>query len=184
LSFDAGRWAEAYLASCEKLGENSSDGLSFLEQACPLLARISGGVPATHAASRFAALAKRAAERTQVEGVTTAVALLFLLLKHGHADKQAVFMEALRRLVDKRNGVMRVTLELADAPSDAPDDVSSEDGSFAEAFRASLIRENGAKDARVETKLNPALLGGFRWTADSIRADYSLKGKLERMGRG
>lgn len=170
--FNAERWAEAYWAACARAGEDPARGLCFLETVLAAAGKIGRNVSGTHSADKFTALVLRAAKKTGVDGVMSAAALVRLLIRRGHLEKSGHLIEAIGRFIDEKNRALRVTLELA-----------GEDEDFPRELEAALIKERGASSVKIETKVNPALLGGFRWTAGSERADFSLAGSLERMAQ-
>jgi hypothetical protein len=174
--FNADRWAEGYVAACGKDGEDPSLGLAFLEAVLPLAAKVSAISPGTVAADRFAAGAEKAAGETGITGVHAATALIWLFMRRGKdAANHAQLTEAVSRLIDRRQGVLRVTLEAA-----APDETDTQ---FLRGLEAALMKKHGAKTVLLETRINPALLGGYRWTAEGERTDCSLAGRLSQMER-
>ena len=178
--FKADRWAEAYLAVCGRDGEDPAFGLAFLEAVLPLAGRVQAVSPGTRSADRFADNVEKAAAEMGITGIRAAAALtrLFMRREGGRdAGKYARLTEAIGRLVDKRQGVLRGTLEAA-----TPDGT---DERFLHGFEAALMKKHGAKTVLLETKVNPALVGGYRWTIESEgeRTDVSLAGRLAQMER-
>jgi F0F1-type ATP synthase delta subunit len=100
-------------------------------------------------------------------------AVIGLLIRRGFAKKCALLADALGRLIDDKNGALRVSLETA----------SAVDAGFLRDFEAALIRARGAKSARIAVTVRPELLCGCRWTIGGVRTDCSLAGKLAQMGR-
>jgi hypothetical protein len=176
MMFNASRWAEGYLAACGKDGEDPSLGLAFLEAVLPLAAKVSSISPGTSSADRFTANVEKAAGETGITGIDAAVALVWLFMRRGGgAENPDRLTEAVSRLIDKRQGVLRVVLEAA-----APDET---DGHFLRDLEAALMKKHGAKTVLLETRANPALLGGYRWIAEGERTDCSLAGRLSQMER-
>ena len=178
--FDADRWAESYLAVCGRDGEDPAFGLAFLEAVLPLAERVSAFAPGTQSADKFAAAIEKAAAETGLTGVRAAVALTWLLMRRNggrDAGKYARLTEAIGRLIDKQQGVLRVTVEAATE--------NGTDERFLSALETTLAQKYGAKTALFETKVNPALLGGYRWTIESEgeRTDCSLAGRLSQIER-
>ncbi|MDR0639151.1 MAG: F0F1 ATP synthase subunit delta [Spirochaetaceae bacterium] len=179
--FNADRWAEAYLAVCGKDGEDPAFGLEFLGTVLPLAGRVSAFAPGTRSADRFAATVEKAAGETGIAGVRAAVALTRLFMRReGECcanGKYARLTDAIGRLIDKRQGVLRGTLEAAGK--------EETHGRFLRDLETALGKKYGAKAVSLETKVNPALLGGYRWTIESegARTDCSLAGRLSQMER-
>jgi hypothetical protein len=176
--FDAGRWAEAYLAACEKDGEDPSCGLAFLEAVLPLAARVSSIAPGTRTADMVTATVEKAAEERGITGIRAATALVWLFMRResGHdAEKYIRLTEAVGHLLDKRQGVLRVALETA-----TPDGI---DERFLRDLEVMLMKKHGAKTVLFKTKTNPALVGGYRWLVEGERTDCSLAGRLSQMER-
>jgi hypothetical protein len=173
---DADRWAEAYLAACAKDGEDPSCGLAFLEAVLPLAARVSSIAPGTRTADMFTAKAEKAAGEIGITGVRAAAALVWLFMRReGGGGKYARLTEAVGRLLDRQQGVLRVALEAA-----TPDGI---DERFRYDLEAMLMKKHGAKTVLFETRTNPALLGGCRWIVEGERTDCSLAARLSQMER-
>jgi F0F1-type ATP synthase delta subunit len=172
--FDADNWAEAYCAVCDKAGEDPSRGLALLEAVLPLAGRLDR-VTGTQAADRFIAMVKNAARETAVAGINSALALVWLFVRRGHAKQGAALTEAVGGLIDRHQGVLRAALETA-----------SEDGAdaaFLRELETALAQKHGANTVRVTTVVKPELLCGYRCTVNDERADYSLAGRLSQMER-
>jgi hypothetical protein len=177
--FNADRWAEAFFTACEKDGEDPSFGLDFLEAVLPLAEKLSGMSPGTGTADRFATVVEKAAQEMAITGINAATALVWLFMRREGGGrgmgKSARLTAAISDLLDKKRGVLRVVLEAADT--------NETDERFLRDFEAALAKKHGVKTVSVETKANPELLSGYRWTIDGERTDCSLAGRLSEMER-
>jgi len=57
------------------------------------------------------------------------------------------------------------------------------DGAALERIATAWTRYSGAKTTRTSVRMNPSLIAGYRLRAGSLRIDYSIAGRLERLRR-
>ena len=53
-----------------------------------------------------------------------------------------------------------------------------------EAIRQAVCKLRGARNAVLEIRIDPAILGGFVLDVDGVTYDRSVKGRLDRLARG
>jgi F-type H+-transporting ATPase subunit delta len=74
---------------------------------------------------------------------------------------------------DAGEGIARLEIEAARAVADGT----------LERIAAAWTASSGAKSTLAMVRLNPALIAGYRLRAGSLRIDYSIAGRLERLRR-
>jgi hypothetical protein len=196
MSFQAARWAEAYMACCDAHGAadkcSAEAGLELIKAVLPVLGRVSGRVYGTEAAVAVSGIIGTALRRSGVadtdnaadEGVTTnsaalnaARGVLFVLIKRNLVTHGSVLIEEIEKLLDRKAGILTAVIEGADSP----DDVANDD--FLARLGAEIASAKACSEVRFVKKYNPALLGGYRVTIGSERTDYSIAGSLAGLAK-
>lgn len=154
----AGSNAPALAEDAMKLGEAFAlpDVLQFLHN--PLLSRAQGAEVVDVLLSRLGApeLLKQT------------------IIRMAHNRRLAVagdMLEQFVQQVEAQQGIIRVKIVSAKALSD--NDVSQLSDKIAQAYGAKL---------RVQTAVDPSIVGGVQLTMGDKQIDYSVAGKLERLG--
>jgi F-type H+-transporting ATPase subunit delta len=184
--FTPERWAAAFINTA---GDEApiGEGLDLLRALSPVISAIPGSVAGTDAVVRLEKMIRQSLSVTKtagnsagsveakgVQGRGTEIALRFLLLlikKDLFRHIDAIIKEIEAEL-DRLRGILPVTLESAAAP----------DGDFQESLRKQLIEKTGAKGIKLDTRLVPDLLGGYRLRIGGDIIDASLRSQLQRMG--
>jgi F-type H+-transporting ATPase subunit delta len=95
---------------------------------------------------------------------------LGLLAANRRASALAAIIEAFARLAEGRRGVVSAQVVTAVAMS------AAQSADLADALRVAL-----GKDPQIETRVDPAILGGFKVRVGSRLYDASLKSKLDSL---
>jgi len=176
--FHGDRWAGVFVST---LGENAEVGLLCLRALVPAVKAIPGVLSGCSAARRlekvlresfrdagFAGIDAATGRETVVEFVVRFVALIVERGRFNHVDS---LLEKIEERIDMQKGVLTVTLESA-APLD---------GTFAEEFGQRIAESIGAKTVKMNVRLAPELLGGYRLRIGGFIVDASLKKQVEKM---
>jgi F-type H+-transporting ATPase subunit delta len=96
-----------------------------------------------------------------------------LIVDKGRAFLLPAIAAVYRRALDAEEGLCRLEIEAAREPDPATL------GRIAEAWRKS----SGSRRVAASVRVEPGLIAGYRLRAGSIRIDYSIAGRLERLRR-
>jgi F-type H+-transporting ATPase subunit delta len=96
-----------------------------------------------------------------------------LLVEKGREGLLPQIARAYRAMHDADEGIARLEVEAA----------REVDGEALERIAAAWTTYSGAKTTRASVRINPELIAGYRLRAGSLRIDYSIAGRLERLKR-
>ncbi|MDR2184631.1 MAG: F0F1 ATP synthase subunit delta [Treponema sp.] len=173
--FSAERWALAFSGA---LGgapgwEQVEEGLSLLRVLVPLVKPLVPKRADSVFAARLEKSLRLAMEQTGIKsrGAEYARRLLGLLARKNCFHRSEEIIRALEDQGDRLKGTLPVVLESAVPPEQ----------DFQDALKLLLQRKTGAREIRLEARINPALLGGYRLRIHSILIDGSLRRQLHQM---
>jgi F-type H+-transporting ATPase subunit delta len=175
--FISEHWAAAFINS---QGPDAGEGLEYLKILASWVKSLPGAVFGSSAAKRLENLAREPVEKTGSSLVfEKAVRITALLVRKNlfrHID--AVIRE-IEKILDKKQGIVPVTLESA----------FPLEGDAEARFREDVKRRIGAKEVRLEKKISPGLIGGYRLRIGDELVDASVCLQLREMaaalaGRG
>ncbi|MDR0390182.1 MAG: F0F1 ATP synthase subunit delta [Spirochaetaceae bacterium] len=106
-------------------------------------------------------------------GVEAAIRSVSLLVRKGRFAYFTSFLDEAEKIIDGRNGVLRVLVESAAPPEDG----------FEDRLKAMIKRKKNAADVKLDIRLVPALLAGCRLGIGDEYFDGSLLGRLKKMSR-
>jgi hypothetical protein len=186
----SGRWAAAFIGVC---GARAESGFDCLRAMVPAVKAIPGGLFGQGAARRLEALLRgglrdagpaadgHGADAGDKPGLPRssfppeaeyAVRFLSLLVRKNlfrlHIDS---IIRQIEKRLDGQKGVLEVIAEY-DAPPD---------GGFEEYLAKEIRKKTGAAGIKLQTRLKPELLGGYRLRIGGLCIDASLKGLLANM---
>jgi F-type H+-transporting ATPase subunit delta len=164
------RWALAFTNS---LGRDAEEGFEILKVLSVWIKRLPGSVSGSSAASRLEGLILEGAVKAglgkgpAVEKVSRFTALLVKKDLIRMVDR---ILEEVEKILDKRRGTLRVFAESAlplegDLEKRICDD----------------IRKKGINEVRLEKKINPDLVGGYRLRIGDEIIDASVRFQLQKM---
>jgi len=175
MTFD--RWAGVFVAA---LGNNADAGFLCLKSLVPPITAIRrlpvAGYPA---ARRIEGMLRASCAETDcgvgdVGAVTeTVIRFIALLVEKGRFRHVNSVIEKIEAAIDEQNGVLAVTLETAE-PLKAG-------GMTADEFARLICEKTGAAKVRLETRVVPELLGGYRLKTGTFTVDASLANRIEKM---
>jgi F-type H+-transporting ATPase subunit delta len=170
--FHGDRWAAAFTGA---LGKNAEAGLACLRTMVPPVRAIPGALFGRSAARQLEKILRESAAAAGGEsgGMAAEYAIRFISLlveKNCFKHIDSVLQRIEKRL-DEQKGILDVTAESA-APLD---------GDLAAELRRLITRQTGAAGIKMETRLVPELLGGYRLRIGGFYVDASLKRQLEQL---
>jgi F-type H+-transporting ATPase subunit delta len=162
-------------AAAEQGDAAIEEGLDLLRVLAPCIQGIHGSVSGTFAAAQLEKMIRKAlplagAQAGSGKGIEIAVRFILLLVKKNlfrHID--AVITEIENELNHLR-GILPVALESA-LPA----------GDFQDSLTKQLMEKTGAKGIKLDTRLVPELLGGYRLRIGGEIIDASLRSQLQQM---
>jgi F-type H+-transporting ATPase subunit delta len=107
----------------------------------------------------------------EAKNAETAIRFILLVVKRGRFAYMDRILREIERILDAGNGILTVTLETVAAAADT----------FKESLRAQLQEKTGAREIRIETRIVPELLGGYRLRMGTELIDASLSLFLKEM---
>ncbi|GHV89857.1 hypothetical protein AGMMS50268_03600 [Spirochaetia bacterium] len=192
--FTPERWAAAFInaiieGAVPASGANISgyaaiaEGLDLLRALSPLILKIPGSVSGTSAAAQLEKMIRRAGQSLPAAGFgaastvlpigeETTVRFILLLIKKNLFHHINTVIAEIEAELDHLRGILPVTLESAAAPA----------GDFEESLKKQLMEKTGAGGIKLDSRLVPELLGGYRLRIGGDIIDASLRSQLQRMG--
>ncbi|MDR2742909.1 MAG: F0F1 ATP synthase subunit delta [Treponema sp.] len=172
--FHPDRWAQAFTAAC---GEDAENGLSALRALLACLNRLPAPVTGDYAARQLEGMMRRAAGSAGVaqnsRGLETAIRFILLLVKKGRFRQSGKAVAEVENLLDRKKGVLKVTVEAAVPP----------DPAFEADLKTALRAKMAVSEVEAEIRIRPELLGGCRLIIGGEAWDASLRGEIQNMAR-
>ncbi|MDR1178086.1 MAG: F0F1 ATP synthase subunit delta [Spirochaetaceae bacterium] len=169
-----GLWAQALVNAS---GPEYGEALAFLKTAALPLKKlpptVSGHAEGRRLESTLRSALQEAGCGKPGWGVEAAIRSAALLVRKGRFAYFASFVDEVEKIVDERNGTLRVLVESAATP----------DAGFEDSLKALLKRKKNAKDVKLDIRLVPELLAGCRLGVEGGYFDGSLLGRLKEMTR-
>jgi ATP synthase F1 delta subunit len=173
--FSAERWASAFSGALGGASgwDQVEEGLSLLRVLVPLFKPLVPKRADSVFAGRLEKILRAAMEQTGIKsrGAACARRLLGLLVRKNYFHRSEEIIRALEEQGDRLKGILPVTLESAAPPGQ----------DFQDALKKLLRQKTGTREIRLNTPVNPDLLGGYRLRIRSILIDASLRRQLQRM---
>ena len=165
-----GHWADAFIAA---LGADGEAGLACLKAMVPPIKAIPGALFGRAVSRRLEKLLRESVDTAGFSGAGAmhAIRLIALLVERNHFGQIDSIMLKVEERLDRKNGVLTVTVESAEAL----------DSEFEKRLRQQLAESTGAAGIKLRTRLAPNLLGGYRLTIGGMYIDASLRGQMDRM---
>jgi F-type H+-transporting ATPase subunit delta len=175
--FHVNRWAAAFAGVA---GDKTGDGLDCLKALVPAVKAVPGEVFGFSASRRLEKMLRESAAAAGfAAGDTTggdaaaeyAIRFITLLVEKNLLGHIEPVLRRIEKIVDTKNGILEVAAESA----------FPLDGAFEEEFRRQILRRTGAAGIKVNRRVVPELLGGYRLRIGGFYIDASLKGRAEKM---
>jgi F-type H+-transporting ATPase subunit delta len=103
--------------------------------------------------------------------VEYAIRFICLLVEKNCFKHVDTFLEAVEQALEKRKGILSITVESTAALV----------GGLREELVKAIKKETGAADVKMNTVVNPELLGGYVLRIGGFYVDASLKGQLDAL---
>jgi F-type H+-transporting ATPase subunit delta len=174
-------WAAAFINSLETQGGEAAEGIDALKILVSWAKSLPGVVSGSSDAEKLETLVRQAAVAAGMAKTSAfsggdlspalEAALRFLVLmvkknKFRHIDP---VIDETKKLLDRKNGLVPVTLEYVLPPGDS--------SGIEEAIR----KRTGAARVEITERVNPELIGGYRlWIGDEI-IDASVRSQLQKL---
>jgi F-type H+-transporting ATPase subunit delta len=171
--FTPGRWATAFTNALRQDVEAVGQGLDLLKAISPVVCSIRSTVSGTAASVQLEGMlyaALKAGGGDESTGLITAHFVL-LLVKKGLFDHIDRITEKIEEEHDKLRGFLRASLESSSPPDEA----------FRKELADQIAGKTGAKGVRLDVKIIPELLGGYRLRIGGELIDASLRAQLQKM---
>ena len=172
--FYPGHWAAAYVNSLP--GEDAEEGLRAFEALAAWAASLPGALFGSSSAEKTEKLVREAlAGMNGAFSAAFEISLRFLLLlirknAFSHAGR---IIDEIKKILDKRNGIVRVLVEYSLPPGD-------------DEFRIkeAIKKRTGACRVDITGRLNPDLIGGYRLRMGDEMIDASIRSQLRKLEAG
>ena len=168
--FASKQWAAAFINSVEKEDGDIEGGINTLKALVNFAASLPGLVFGRAAASMLEPIVRNAMAKAK-QGQETAVRFFLLMVKKNairHADS---IIGETRKILDKKNGVIKVFAEYAFEPEK---DLLSE-------INAAIKKMTGTASVEFTRQINKELIGGYRLRIGDEIIDASVRRQLHEM---
>jgi F-type H+-transporting ATPase subunit delta len=173
--FSAERWAAAFSGALGGASnrEQIEEGLCLLRILIPLFKPLIPKRADSAFANRLEKTLRSAMEKSGIRsrGAEYARRFLGLLVRKNCFHRPEEIIRALGEEEDRLREVLPVVLESTVPPGQ----------DFQDALKTLLQRKTGARQIRLDSRINPDLLGGYRLRIHSTLIDASLRRQLQRM---
>jgi len=173
-------WAEAFINTLEKDGCRIEDGIEALEVFASQVSSLRGTVFGRSAAEKLEALLRDGMKKAGVSSPAYEAALCFIVLMvrknaFRHVDR---VIDEVNKILDKKNGIVRVVVEYAAAPGK---DDSSAKPIDEERIKEWVKKRSGAARVEMLTHNNQGLIGGYRLRIGDEIIDASVRSQLREL---
>lgn len=164
-------WAEAFVRT---LDTDAEEGLVFFRIIKDCLGNLPGALFGSSVASEFENAMAKAAEKINVIGnraLDRASSLMALLLKRDLFQYSGEIVSEIEKILERQKKIVSVIFESVYPP--APE--------LEEEIKEAIKKRINAGEVRLEKKINPALMSGYRLKIGDERIDASVYAQLHQM---
>ncbi|MDR1374217.1 MAG: F0F1 ATP synthase subunit delta [Treponema sp.] len=173
--FSAERWASAFSGALGGAAgwDEAEEGLCLLRALVPLFKPLVPKRADSAFAARLEKTLRAAMEQSGIKsrGAEYARRFLGLLVRKNCFHRSGEIIRALEDQGNRFRGILPVVLESAVPPAQ----------DFQDALKSLLQRKTGAREVRLDARIDPDLLGGYRLRIRGVIIDGSLRRQLRRM---
>ena len=165
------RWAAAFVNA---MGGEAAEGFIALGVLSAWIKKLPGAVFGSHAAACLERLIAEGAEKAgggEEEILTRCSRFVCLLVKRDLFTHIDPVLREIGKILNEQRGILPVIAESA-LPLD---------GELEALITGELKKRRGAGEVRLETRINPGLIGGVRLRIGDEVIDASLRSQLQRM---
>ena len=169
--FHANRWAAAFVGAA---GDKAEEGFGCLRAMVPAVNAVPGALFGHSAARRLEKILREgvsAASITANAGAEWAIRFITMLVEKNSFGNIDTVLQRIEKILDEQKGILNVTAESAFPPDEA----------LKEEFRRQIAGRTGAAEIKMNWRLVPELLGGYRLRIGAFYVDASLKGQVEKL---
>jgi ATP synthase F1 delta subunit len=168
--FVSKQWAAAFVNSLEREGGDFESGINTLKILADFAASLQGMVFGKAAATALEPLVRDAMVKAKLTQETIIRFFLLMVRKDAICHSDSIICE-IREILDKRNGVVKVSAEYAFEPEK---DLLSE-------INAIIRKMTGAASVELTGQINKELIGGYRLRIGDEIIDASVRRQLQKM---
>jgi F-type H+-transporting ATPase subunit delta len=165
--FSSQRWAAAFINS---LGSEACEGLEALKSLAGLIKRIPGALFGSSSAEKLEALVLCSAVSPS-PALRIAARFTALLVKKNQIRFLGRLIGEIETLLDRQKGILHISVESALPLEDEAEWHICE----------GIKKRTGAREIRLEKRINPELIGGFRLRLGDEIIDVSVRHQLRQM---
>ena len=183
--FVPGRWAAAFINSLATLGGEAEDGLKALRILAswvkPVPGAVFGSAAGSSAAEKMETLVRRkmaasdaspggdASGGTLPPALEAALRFFVLMIRKKAIRHIKSVIDETQKILDRKNGVIAVTLEHALPPVDES------------RIKEEIRKQTGAVRVDITEQVNPELIGGYRLRIGDEIIDASVRSQLQKL---
>jgi F-type H+-transporting ATPase subunit delta len=164
-------WAAAFINA---MGDQAGEGFTVLGVLSAWIKELPGAVFGSHAARRLERLIAAGAEKTgagETEILGKCSRFVCLLVKRNFFKHIDPVLGEIEKILNEQRGILPVVAESA-LPLD---------GELEALITGEIKKRKGAAELRLEKRINPDLIGGFRLRIGDELIDASLRSQLQWM---
>jgi F-type H+-transporting ATPase subunit delta len=165
------RWAAAFINAA---GDQAAEGFTALGVLSAWIKKLPGAVFGSHAAGRLERLIAEGAEKAgggEAGILAQCSRFVCLLVKRDLFKHIDPVLREIEKILDEQRGILPVVAESA-LPLD---------GELEALITETLKKRKGAREVRLEKRIDPSLIGGLRLRIGDEVIDASLRSQLQRM---
>ena len=190
--FRAEQWTEVFFAVS---GENKTEAFLCLKALTEPFKSLRGVFFGRIASRQLEKILRECVKTCENSAVENVIRFICLLTEKNFLRYINSLIKRIEKKLDEQNGVITVSVEFAaskeaEASSEANASLKAEtskevlasmDNDFEKELALHIKEKTGAADIKINTKINPQLLGGYLLRVNNCYIDASLKGQLEIM---
>ena len=179
--FAPGRWAAAFVNSLAAQG-GEEEGLNAFRELASWVKTLPsvlgpGAVSGSSAAEKLEKLIREGMAKTRDSAelmnsdpaLEIALRFLILMVKKNMIRHIDSVIEETKKILDKKNGIVQVSLEYASPPGDES------------RIKEAIKKRTGAVGVELEGRVNPELIGGYRLQIGDEIIDASVRSQLRKL---
>ena len=174
--FSPGHWAAAFINSTKELGGEAENGLDALMALVPWVKSLPDMVFGRSAAEKLeksireAAAAADPGETASSPALEAAVRFISLMARKNVICHIDLVIDEVKKTLDRKNGVVHVSLESALAPGEDEDRIKEK-----------VKKRTGARVVHITGQIKPELIGGYRLRIGDELMDASIRSQLRKL---
>ena len=184
--FSPGQWAQAFVRTMDNGTENSNgiadsksaeEAFAVFKIICEWIEKLPGAIFGTISEKQLAGRIRAAAEKTGLNGSAPfekASRFALLLVRKNYFRHSEKIISEIQKALDNKKKYVSAVLE----------SVTPADTDFENEIKKIIAKQTGAAEVRVENKIKPGLIGGYRIRIGDTVYDSSISSQLKQMETG